>query len=82
MFEILGVGVQIVRDWTEYSNVVTVAKSIVWLPKIMKQSRQKDCNTAPWVSGCLFESLGSIDGMVSVQAAVQGPLWRPWTKKK
>ena len=64
MFEILGVGVQIVRDWIEYSNVVTVAKSTVW------------------VSGCLFESLGSIDGMVSVQAAVQGPLWRPWTKKK
>ena len=34
-----------------------------------------------WVSGCLFDSLGSTDGMVSVQAAVRGPLWRPWAQK-
>ena len=42
MFEILGVGVEIVRDWIEFSNVFAVAKSIVLLPKIMKQSNQKD----------------------------------------
>ena len=34
MFEILGVGVEIVRDWIEFSNVFAVAKSIVLLPKL------------------------------------------------
>ena len=42
MFEILGVDVQTVRDLIEFSNVFAVAKSNVLLPKIMKQSRQKD----------------------------------------